>query len=263
MRSASSVSPSASVAAGSRTWIRSRLCSPCTRAATPRHPAASGTFPVAANAAGGGTGNCTRRSFFTRPSIVSLVFALTFDDGPGPSTSALLDVLEAEGVRATFFLLGRNVEEAPWCGDPAWARAVARRALQERHVLGNHTYSHFRPERWREFAADVRRGEAVLRLLRPPPIPFRLPYGIQRVQGAFPLGSTGQELDPRVAVIASMGLTHQHWTSDFGDWTLSASDGPALASRMLGHVEQCQASGLDAVLDLHDSGTGSSFGYER
>jgi len=191
------------------------------------------------------------------------VYALTFDDGPGPSTPALLDVLRGEGVRATFFLLGRNVEEAPWCGDPARARAIAQRALQEGHVLGNHTYSHFRPDRWRDFAADVRRGEAVLRLLRPPPIPFRLPYGIQRVESAFPLGNAGEQMDPRLAVIASMGLGHQHWTSDFDDWTLRASDAPALASRMVAHVEQCHAWGLDAVLDLHDSGTGSSFGYER
>jgi len=191
------------------------------------------------------------------------VFALTFDDGPGPSTSALLDVLRDHGVRATFFLLGRNVEEAPWCGDPKQARGIAERALKEGHVLGNHSYSHFRPDRWREFAADVRRGEAVLRLLRPGPIPFRLPYGIQRVEGAFPLGSTGDELDPRVAVIASMGLTHQHWTSDFDDWTLRSSDAPTLAARMTAHVDQCQSAGIDAVLDLHDSGTGSSFGYDR
>jgi peptidoglycan/xylan/chitin deacetylase (PgdA/CDA1 family) len=191
------------------------------------------------------------------------VFALTFDDGPGPSTSALLDVLRDHGVRATFFLLGRNVEEAPWCGDPARARSLAERAVREGHVVGNHTYSHLRPERWREFAEDVRRGEAVLRSLRPGPVPFRLPYGIQRVEGAFPLGSAGEQMDPRLAVIASMGLAHQHWTSDFHDWTLQASDAPALADRMIAHVEQCQNAGIDAVLDLHDSGTGSGFGYER
>ena len=41
------------------------------------------------------------------------LYALTYDDGPGPSTEALLDVLEAAGARATFFLLGRNLCEAP------------------------------------------------------------------------------------------------------------------------------------------------------
>ena len=131
------------------------------------------------------------------------MFALTFDDGPGPSTEALLDVLLALGVPATFFLLGRNVEEAPWCGDPGRARAIAQRARSEGHVLGNHTYSHLRPDRWREFTAGVRRGEAVLRLLRSGAIPFRLPYGIQRVAGGFPLGSAGDQMDPRLSVIAT------------------------------------------------------------
>jgi chitin deacetylase len=140
---------------------------------------------------------------------------------------------------------------------------VAERAAREGHVLGNHTYSHFRPDRWRELAADVRRGEAVLRSLRPGPIPFRLPYGIQREARPFPLGTIGEQMDPRVAVLASMGIGHQHWTSDFDDWTLREPDAPALAQRMIAHVEQCEASGLDAVLDLHDSGTGSSYGYER
>jgi len=182
------------------------------------------------------------------------VFALTFDDGPGPDTEALLDVLAAAGVRATFFLLGRNIEAAPWCGDPARARAVAQRAAREGHVLGNHTWSHLRPERWKELADDIRRGEAVVRSLRPGPIPFRLPYGIQL---------PGGKLDPRVPVIASMGMGHQHWTSDFDDWTLRESDGPLLAEKMVAHVAEWQMLGLDAVLDLHDSGTGSSFGYAR
>ncbi len=193
------------------------------------------------------------------------MFALTFDDGPGPSTEALLDVLRAAKTRATFFLLGRNVEEAPWCGDPARARTLALRARREGHVLGNHSYSHLRPDRWREFAADVRRGESVVRgLLRSKaPVPFRLPYGIRRVQHRFALGNIGERIDPRLAVIASLGICHQHWTSDFDDWTLHPTDGARLARKMIAHVAKCETAGLDAVLDLHDSGTGSGFGYER
>ena len=188
------------------------------------------------------------------------MFALTFDDGPGPDTEALLDVLRDAGVHATFFVLGRNVEEAPWCGDPGRARALAVRAAREGHVVGNHTWSHFRPDRWKELAPDVRRGELVVRAVRreagvaETPVPFRLPYGIQVVDGG---------LDPRVPVIASLGLGHQHWTSDFDDWTLREGDGPVLAARMAAHIEAFAALGLDAVLDLHESGTGSSFGYAR
>ncbi len=60
--------------------------------------------------------------------------ALTFDDGPHPdSTPALLATLRDAGVRATFFLVGEQVER--W---PELARAIAA----DGHTLGNHTQRH-------------------------------------------------------------------------------------------------------------------------
>lgn len=60
--------------------------------------------------------------------------ALTFDDGPNPSiTPALLDLLERERCRATFFLIGGFVRE---CG------ALAREISARGHLLGNHTDTH-------------------------------------------------------------------------------------------------------------------------
>ena len=70
-------------------------------------------------------------------------------------------------------------------------------------------------------------------------------------------------VDPRLPVIASLGLAHQHWTSDFDDWTMGKADGPRLATALATHVLQTEALGLDAVMDLHDSGTGSTSGYDR
>ena len=60
--------------------------------------------------------------------------ALTFDDGPNePYTSHILDILKEFDVRATFFLIGENVERFP---------EVVRRHVVEGHEIGNHTYSH-------------------------------------------------------------------------------------------------------------------------
>ncbi|MBF8188539.1 polysaccharide deacetylase family protein [Nonomuraea sp. K274] len=59
--------------------------------------------------------------------------ALTFDDGPGAGTPALLKTLKKAGAKATFFLVGKRVEERPW---------VARQILAAGHAIGNHTYSH-------------------------------------------------------------------------------------------------------------------------
>ena len=60
--------------------------------------------------------------------------ALTFDDGPDArSTPALLDLLRAEKIEATFFCIGRNV---------AANGELARRISREGHLFGNHTFNH-------------------------------------------------------------------------------------------------------------------------
>jgi peptidoglycan-N-acetylglucosamine deacetylase len=204
--------------------------------------------------------------------------ALTFDDGPGPITAELLDVLRDASWPATFFVLGRNVEEAPWCeGDAARARALVERALREGHVVAHHTYSHAPPGEYRHFATDFRRGEEVIRSCRrdvgwdavsvASPVAFRLPYGVRLVERTLSV-DTGTlnvaALDPRLPVLASLGGAHLHWTADFGDWAAKPGDGPEIAARMLAHVDEMAALGLDAVICLHDGGTGSpAHGYER
>ena len=46
-------------------------------------------------------------------------------------------------------------------------------------------------------------------------------------------------------------------------WVSRSRFSPSLAARMLVHVEENASLGLDAVIDLHDGGTGSTFGYNR
>jgi peptidoglycan/xylan/chitin deacetylase (PgdA/CDA1 family) len=61
---------------------------------------------------------------------------LTFDDGPHPiNTSKLLDELKQTGVRATFFVIGKNLETPR-------GKELMQRAAAEGHQIGNHTYSH-------------------------------------------------------------------------------------------------------------------------
>lgn len=62
------------------------------------------------------------------------VVALTFDDGPSPwHTPNVLNELDRHHVKATFFMMGRNVERYP---------DVAREVLRRGHEIGNHSYSH-------------------------------------------------------------------------------------------------------------------------
>lgn len=59
---------------------------------------------------------------------------LTFDDGPGAeNTMTVLDILKEQGIKATFFLVGENVEKNP---------EVAKRIVEEGHTIGIHCYNH-------------------------------------------------------------------------------------------------------------------------
>ena len=58
---------------------------------------------------------------------------LTFDDGPSSNTQPILDILKEKGIKATFFVLGSNVEKAP---------ETVKRIYEEGHFIANHGYSH-------------------------------------------------------------------------------------------------------------------------
>lgn len=104
--------------------------------------------------------------------------ALSFDDGPDPEvTPALLDVLSQHGAHATFFAIGRRLEEEP---------RLARRIAAEGHELGNHSWCHSRWQNFRGAAAQAReiaRGArsiatvtgAMTRPLYRPPIGLKSP----------------------------------------------------------------------------------------
>jgi len=62
------------------------------------------------------------------------VVALTFDDGPHPTfTPEILAALDKYGVKATFFMIGRRMEQYP---------QLVRQVLARGHAIGNHTYTH-------------------------------------------------------------------------------------------------------------------------
>ena len=60
--------------------------------------------------------------------------AMTFDDGPHPkNTPRLLDMLRERNIKATFYVVGRNVDLYPH---------IVRRIVAEGHEIGNHTWTH-------------------------------------------------------------------------------------------------------------------------
>ena len=118
--------------------------------------------------------------------------ALTFDDGPRRcTTERLLDGLKERGARATFFLIGQQIEDN--------ADLVARMA-EEGHQVGNHTWSHQRLDSVLPDAAaqEVARTDAALEaLLGEGEYWLRPPYG-QGAEGAdFDVPMVKWSVDPR------------------------------------------------------------------
>ena len=164
------------------------------------------------------------------------VIALTFDDGPNePYTSRVLQVLRANGVRATFFLIGQNVEVFP---------KAAREIANEGHVIGNHSYSHpfflvMEPSGYEEQQIAVtdrilEKAAGVHCTLFRPPRGFRAPW-LLRVAG-------------------KCGLTSIGWSEDAGDWNHVTS--AQIAERIIRNARPGN------IILLHD-GLNLSHGVDR
>ena len=100
------------------------------------------------------------------------VVALTFDDGPTEgATGTILALLQQEGVKATFFLTGREIEANP---------AEASKIIAAGHQIGNHSYSHQRMVRmgYQTIINEVEKTNQLIRAMGyKGEIVFRPPYG--------------------------------------------------------------------------------------
>jgi peptidoglycan/xylan/chitin deacetylase (PgdA/CDA1 family) len=100
------------------------------------------------------------------------VVALTFDDGPVPPyTSELLSLLRDKNVKATFFIIGQNLEKFPSLGEDL---------VRQGHELGNHSYSHQRMifKSYDFIQGEIERTDQLIRRAGyTGEIHFRSPYG--------------------------------------------------------------------------------------
>ncbi|TVY01850.1 polysaccharide deacetylase [Paenibacillus cremeus] len=128
---------------------------------------------------------------------------LTFDDGPSKLTPQVLDILKAEEVKGTFFVLGQQVEAQP---------DIAARIVNEGHAIGNHSYNHVYNELYSDFSVfwkQIQRTENIInaatgvtpRLLRAP-------------------GGTSGNFDPfYFYFLDQAGYEVHDWNIDSGDST--------------------------------------------
>ena len=130
---------------------------------------------------------------------------LTFDDGPHHSNDAeIFDILDARGVRATFFFLGEKVQANP---------TTALTAVNRGHEVGYHSWDHknLRAESRETVAEDFRRGMGAFTALGLQPAFFRPPFGNYNA-GIL------EEAN-------AYGLTTVNWTNDSLDWQIKDAEG--------------------------------------
>ena len=154
--------------------------------------------------------------------------ALTFDDGPGPYTSRLLDCLKKNHAKATFFMVGTSV--------PNYKSTVKKMAKMGCE-LGNHSYSHsaFSGLSDSGISSEIARtSNAIKNAAGKLPTVARLPYG----DGAS-----------NSRVLSALGLPSIYWSIDTRDWANTGNPGHTV-SAVLAHVKN---GDIILMHDIHRS----------
>lgn len=154
--------------------------------------------------------------------------AFTFDDGPDPqSTPKVLEILAKYGAKATFFVIGSQVEKYP---------GLVQKIYCEGHEIGNHGYSH-RYSLYRNLPqaiADIENAQDLIyRITGHRPVLYRPPGGY-----------VSEEL---ASALADRGITVVTWSwiQDTKDWRSPPAE--IQADHILRHVKPGQ------ILLFHDS----------
>lgn len=153
--------------------------------------------------------------------------AITFDDGPNPNyTEELLKGLKKRGVKATFFLLGSEVEEYP---------DIVKDINKDGHLIGVHSYEHVNFGQIGDAQAlqqVEKTQEAIYQVTGEYPDFIRPPYGCWK-----------KELDDQIPMIEVL------WDVDPCDW--ATTDSGTVVQRILSQVKD------GSIILLHDASRSS------
>lgn len=162
---------------------------------------------------------------------------LTFDDGPNSTTGEILDILATYGVKATFFVVGKDDEES---------QALLKRIVEEGHSLGMHSYSHVYDDIYGSvegFASDLGKLQGYL-------------YDVTGVTSKiyrFPGGSSNKvsSTDMRVFIrwLEEQGIEYYDWNISSGD----ANPVRLTADQVLENCTKDLSRYRNAIILLHDA----------
>ena len=158
---------------------------------------------------------------------------LTFDDGPSVVTEQVLDILKAEDIKATFFVVGRVDEQSA---------EIYKRIVQEGHTLALHSYTHNYSQLYESldsFQADLHRLQNHL---------FEV-TGYWSTIYRFPGGSSNSAAKADMADLAAY-LEREHIT--YYDWNVYGGDDippETIVSNIKANIEKYD----EAIVLLHDA----------
>ncbi len=154
--------------------------------------------------------------------------ALTFDDGPGPYTSQVLDLLDSYHVKATFCLIGRQIHNY---------QAVIRRMITDGMTLCDHTWDHdekLGTHNAKYIATDIQRTIDAVHAIDP------------HAQVTYFRNPGGNFTPGTVRISELLGMRPLYWTEDTDDWT---RPGTAAIEKTL-----TTKTHRDSIVLLHDAG---------
>lgn len=162
---------------------------------------------------------------------------LTFDDGPGKHTAALLDVLKKYDVKATFFVVGKTDENA---------MKMYQRIVNEGHTLGMHSYSHQYSNIYKSLKAFDEDFTKLSNLLYDTtgvrPVLYRFPGGSSNMVSTKPMTDF-------IGYLEKKGITYFDWNVINGDAT-----GKNLSARqMVDNVMKGVADNRNSIVLMHDT----------
>lgn len=156
---------------------------------------------------------------------------LTFDDGPSDLTLDVLNILKREGIKGTFFVLGKEAETRP---------EIINRIYEEGHVIGNHTYDHRYDKlygHFQDFWGQIKKTEEIIRLITG-----------ERPQLVRAPGGTAGHFDEAYFQFMKQGGYHVFdWNVDSGD---SRYRGVPVKDIIKGATTK--VNGNEAIVLLHD-----------
>lgn len=163
---------------------------------------------------------------------------LTFDDGPSSNTNAILDILQAYDVKATFFVTGKTDEAS---------KAAYRRIVDEGHTLGMHSYSHKYDEIYASKESFIRDLTALQEYL------YEI-TGVWPRYYRFPGGSSNTvskvEIQELITWLNENDIRYFDWNTESGDAVSGQLSKETITANCLSKLDIQQKS----MILLHDAG---------